>query len=75
MLISNKESNLKLSHGILLYNSETNEVSQIYSSGSNWDTFFEDENGVTISSSVSTDQGSVYYDYATGTVTPVEEVA
>lgn len=61
--------------GILLYNNNTNEVTKIYSSGSKWDTFIPDENGVTISSSVNADQGSVYYDFETGTVTPIEEVA
>lgn len=60
---------------LLLYDVITNEVAEVYSSGRVWDTFVPDENGVTISSSTYPDQGSVYYDYATGSVTPVEEVA
>ena len=61
------------SAGVWFYNASTNEVTRIYSSGYSWDTFIPDENGVTISSSVNADQGKVYYDFTTGSVTPVTE--
>ena len=61
--------------GLYIYDMESKEFKSIYDLGNNWDTFVEDENGVTISSSVNTSQGKVYYDFETGTVTPIEEVA
>lgn len=57
--------------GIYKLNND-NSLTQIYSLGS-WDTFIPDENGVTISSSVNADQGKVYYDFTTGSITPIEE--
>lgn len=69
LISSSNQSNL----GILLYDNITNTATKIYNEGFDWNTFVEDENGVTISSSVNVDQGKVYYDFETGTVTPIEE--
>ncbi len=59
--------------GILKYDNITESFELIYSSGYDWDTFEEDENGITISSSKNLDQGKVYYNFETGTCTPVED--
>lgn len=59
--------------GILKYDNITESFELIYSLGYGWDTFEEDENGVTISSSKNLDQGKVYYNFETGTCTPVED--
>lgn len=48
-------------------------VTKIYNEGLYWDTFVENENGVTITSSINPEQGTLYYDYSTGTCTKVTE--
>lgn len=58
------------SSGLLLYDVETKEIEQIYSSGYGYDTFVTDENGVIITASVYSDD-TLYYDYSLGTCTKV----
>lgn len=57
--------------GIYIYQNDS--LTKIYDSGYMWDTVVEDENGCTFSSKYDPSQGSVYYDYTTGTCNAVTE--
>ena len=59
---------------IYLYDSSTNEIIKLSEyRGSNWDTFTPDKNGVIISYSKKPEQVKLYYDFATGQLTDIEE--
>lgn len=58
--------------GVHLYDATSKQITKIYDFGYGWDTFEEDENGVKISASSNSSQGSIYYDFETGICEPVE---
>lgn len=60
-------------YGLYLYDANDKSIKCIYESGQGWDTFIEDDNGVTITASRNSLDGTLYYDYSTGTCTKVTE--
>ena len=66
-------SNDSKTDGILYYDATNKTISKVYNSGTFWNIFNEDDNGVEISSIINDEQGKVYFDFETKTCTLIVE--